>query len=375
MKAHLPLNRDQEGLRELARQFLRKKSPIDVVRRSADLPSGYEEAVWSQLSGQLGLQAMAIPEEYGGAGFGYQEFGIAFEETGRALYCGPLFATAALAVPTVLAIDDEAAKKALLPDLASGETTATLAVTEVGGQADDLLCADRTTATHRPNGWVVSGHKTHVVDGHTADTILVSARTDDGLSLFAIDAAEQGVQRRKVPTLDQTRVMADLDFTDVPARLIGRSGAAESALVKGRQLALVALASEQAGGAAHCLEMSMSYAQTRQQFGRAIGSFQAIKHTLAEMFVDEQSARTAAQYAAYAATADSEEFPRMAAVAKTVCSEAFYRIAAATIQIHGGIGFTWEHDSHLYYKRAEASRLFAGTPTQHRAAIADMLAI
>jgi alkylation response protein AidB-like acyl-CoA dehydrogenase len=223
--------------------------------------------------------------------------------------------------------------------------------------------------------WRLTGHKTYVLDGHTAQLVLVAARTASGLSLFAVEGDADGMTRTALPTLDQTRKLARLGLSGTPARLVGAEGGAGPALSRTLDLAAIGLAAEQVGGTQRCLDMSVDYGKVRYQFGRPIGSFQAIKHKCADMLLQLESARSAAQYAAWAAAEDSPEVPVVASLAKSVCSEAYFHAAAENIQIHGGIGFTWEHDAHLYFKRAKSSQLFLGDTAYHREHLAQRIGV
>jgi alkylation response protein AidB-like acyl-CoA dehydrogenase len=334
---------------------------------------GFDRAVWDQMANQLGLPALAIPEEYGGVGFGYVELTVVFEEMGAALLCAPYFATVALAANALLSSGDEGAKKDLLPSIASGETIATLALTEDSGRwdADGITLA----ATRSGDGWKLDGHKMFVIDGHNANLVLVAGRTDKGVSLFAVEGGAPGLTTTPLATMDQTRKQARIEFGSTPARLIGDEGGAAPVLSRTLDLAAVALAAEQVGGAQRCLDMAVDYAKTRIQFGRPIGSFQAIKHKCADMLLEVESAKSAAYYAGWAAAEDSEELPVVASLAKSYCSEAYFHAAAENIQIHGGIGFTWEHDAHLYFKRAKSSELMLGDPSYHRELLAQRIGI
>jgi alkylation response protein AidB-like acyl-CoA dehydrogenase len=364
---------EQEELRSSVRRFLEDKSPMTEVRRLMETAEGYDPAVWKQMGEQLGLQAIAIPEEYGGAGFGYVELTVIFEEMGGALLCAPYFSTVALAANTLLSSGDESAKKDLLPGIASGETIATLALTEDTGRWD--LDGITLVATGKGGDWKLDGHKMFVIDGHTADLILVAGRTAKGVSLFAVESGAAGVTRTALATMDQTRKQARIEFSGTPGRLVGEEGGAGPALSRTLDLAAVALAAEQVGGAQRCLDMAVDYAKTRIQFGRPIGSFQAIKHKCADMLLEVESAKSAAYYAGWAAAEDSEELPVVASLAKSYCSEAYFHAAAENIQIHGGIGFTWEHDAHLYFKRAKSSELLLGDPSYHRELLAQRIGI
>jgi alkylation response protein AidB-like acyl-CoA dehydrogenase len=364
---------EQEELRRQVRRFLEEKSPETEVRRLMATTEGYDPAVWSQMADQLGLQAMTIPEAYGGAGFGYVELLVVLEEMGAALLCAPYFSTVALGTNAILASGDEVAAKQWLGSIASGETIATLAITEDSGRWD--LDGITTRATKKDGSWVLDGHKSFVIDGHTAGLVVVAARTDAGLSLFAVESDASGLTRTPLATMDQTRKQARLEFSSTPATLIGRDGDAGSGLEKTLQLAAVALAAEQVGGAQRVLDNAVDYAKNRMQFGRPIGSFQAIKHKCADMLLEVESAKSAAYYGAWAAATDDDELALAASLAKSYCSEAYFHCAAENIQIHGGIGFTWEHHAHLYFKRAKSSELLLGDPAYHRELLAQRLGI
>jgi len=364
---------EQEELRTGVRRFLAEKSPETEVRRLMETTDGYDPAVWSQMADQLGLQSLTIPEEFGGSGFTYVELIVVLEEMGAALLCAPFFSTVALAANALLTSGDDEAKKSYLPGIASGDTIATLAITEDNGKWD--FTGIELAASKSGDGWSLNGHKMFVIDGHVANLIVVAARTAAGVSLFAVDGEAAGLVRTPLPTMDQTRKQARLEFTAVPATLIGVDGAAEAGLSKTLDLAAVALAAEQVGGAQRVLNASVEYAKTRIQFGRPIGSFQAIKHKCADMLLEVESAKSAAYYAAWAAAEDSDELPVVASLSKSYCSEAYFHSAAENIQIHGGIGFTWEHPAHLYFKRAKSSELLLGDPAYHRELLAQRIGI
>ena len=373
---NLGISTEQRELRESVRRFLTERAPLTKVRELMETADGTDPDVWRQASAQLGLPGIAVPEEYGGAGFSLAEQAIGLEELGAALFTGPFLASAVLAATTLLASDDEEAKKDLLPGIAAGETVATLAFTEDGGSWDPAsirLAATKTTK----NGWRLDGHKSFVLDGHAADLILVVAatETDGRLSLFAITGTADGLTRRALPTLDQTRKLARLAFDHTPARLVGEPGAARAVLDHTLDVAAVALAAEQLGGAQRALDMAVAYAKVRQQFGRPIGSFQTIKHRCADLLLEVESLRSAVGYAAAAVAGSSAELPVLAPLLKAYASEVYSHVAGENIQIHGGIGFTWEHDAHLYLKRAKASELFLGDAGYHRERLATRIGL
>jgi alkylation response protein AidB-like acyl-CoA dehydrogenase len=378
---------EQEELRRAVRRFLDDKSPVAEVRRLMETTDGYEPKVWSQMGNELGLQSLAIPEAYGGQGYSFVELGIVLEEMGRALLCAPYFASVCLAANAIGNAGTEEQKQALLPGIASGETIATLAFTEPNGRWD--AAGITMEAAPDGDGYRLDGTKMFVLDGHTAGLIVVAARQADsggteGISFFTVDAGAPGLTRTALPTMDQTRKQAKLEFSGVRAELLGpgpgvspesTEGAGWAALSKTLDQAAVCLSAEMVGGAQRCLDMAVEYAKVRIQFGRPIGSFQAIKHKCADMLLEVESAKSAAYYAGWAAADDNDELPVVASLAKAYCSEAYFHAAAENIQIHGGIGFTWEHDAHLYFKRAKSSELLLGDPTYHRELLAQRIGI
>jgi alkylation response protein AidB-like acyl-CoA dehydrogenase len=366
------LSAEQLELRASVRSLLELKSSEADVRAIMETAEGYDPQLWRQMAEQLGLHGLAIPEEFGGHGFGFTELGVVLEEMGRALLPGPFFASAVLAAAVLMQCDDLEAQKRYLPGIASGERIATLALTEMAG----LWNVDAVAATgrRRAGTWRLNGTKTFVPDGHVADLMLVVARTEAGPSLFAVDHPER-INRRPLSTLDSTRRQARVEFSDTAAELIGAEGRARPKLARALDIAAAGLAAEQVGGAQRCLDMAVDYAKTRKQFGKPIGSFQAIRHMCADLMLDIECARGAAQYAARAATDLSDELPAAASLAKACCSDAYVRAASRNIQIHGGIGFTWEHPAHMYYKRAQSSGMLLGDADYHRGLLADRIGI
>ena len=364
---------EQEELRKTVRAFLDAKSAETDVRALMETTDGYDAAVWSQMGEQMGLQGLAIPEEYGGSGYSFVELGIVLEEMGRSLLCAPYYSTVVLAANTLLLSGDEAAKKAYLPGIAAGTTIATLAYTEPSGKWDESGIT--ATASGSGSDFKITGTKSFVLDGHTAGLIIVAAKTGKGTSLFAVEGNAAGLTRTALSTMDQTRKQAKLELKDTPGKLIGTEGQGWSVLHKVLDLAAVGLAAEQVGGAQKVLDMAVEYAKVRVQFGRPIGSFQAIKHKCADMLLEVESAKSAAYYGMWCAAEMNEELPSVASLAKAYCSEAYFHATAENIQIHGGIGFTWEHPAHLYFKRAKSSELLFGDPTYHREQLAQRIGI
>lgn len=367
---------EQEDLRATVRRFLADKSPGSAVRHWMDSETGHDPALWRQMSGQLGLQGIAVPGEYGGSGGGPVELGIVLEEMGRVLLPSPYFATVALAGQALLAFGDDRAKARWLPPIAAGSLTATLAV---AGESGSWRPEDAgTAARHGADGWTVSGTKMFVVDGDTAELLLVVARAGTGPGLFAVDGGARGVTRTRLETLDPTRRLARVDLDAAPALRVGPdepdAGASERLRLV-TDLAVVALAAEQVGGAQACLDAAVRHARTRVQFGHPIGSFQAVKHKCADMLLKVEAARSAASHAASVAARGPAGLPPAAALAGATCADAFTHAAKENIQIHGGIGYTWEHDAHLYLKRAKSSEHLFGSPALHRARLADLAGI
>ena len=353
---------EQEELRKTVRAFLEAKSSEEAVREQMETDDGYDKAVWTQMAEQMGLQGLHIPEEYGGSGFGYVELGIVLEEMGRSLLCAPFFSSVVLAANTLILSDDEAAKKAYLPGIASGETIATVAFTEPNGKWDES--GIEATATASGDSYTISGTKSFVIDGSIANLIIVAAKTSAGTSLFAVEGDASGLTRTALSTMDQTRKQAKLEFSNTPATLIGTDGKGWDILSATLDLVAIGLAAEQVGGAQMVLDMAVEYAKVRVQFGRPIGSFQAIKHKFADMYVALELARSNAYYGAWALSSDAPDLPLAAATARVSASDAYYLVTKENIQAHGGMGFTWEFDCHLYYRRAQLLSGLIGSQPQ-----------
>ena len=379
---------EQEELRRTVRQFLDKTSPETDVRRLMATERGYDADTWHRMADELGLLGMAIPEAYGGAGAGVTELGIVAQEMGRALFCGPFLSTAVLAAGALLASADAAAQRRWLPAIAAGELIATVALpgTLPGGGAPAWEVAAREAgareAAARPGtgphleaagGWVLDGIAGFVVDGHVADLILVPASAGEGTSLFAVRGAGPGLGRTLLPLFDPTRKYARLQFAATPATLIGPAGGAAPVLARVFDLGCVALACEQVGVAERALDMARDYGLLRMQFGRPIGSFQAIKHKLADVLLEVEAARSAAWFGLWAADARPDQLPVVASIAQATCSAAAYLATAENMQVHGGIGYTWEHPAHLYFRRATTSRMWLGDPAGHHERLLSQL--
>ncbi|GHB70769.1 acyl-CoA dehydrogenase [Streptomyces viridiviolaceus] len=328
---------------------------------------------WRPLTEQIGVAGLAVPEEYGGAGCGAREVHVVMEELGRELSPVPCLGSAVLTVQALLASGDRAACARLLPQLAEGSAVGTLAWAEQGSWDPAAI---RAEAALGPGGtWRITGTKEHVLNGAEADVLLVAARTGTGVSLFHVAVEDSGARREAAVTMDVTRAQARVVLSGAEGRLIGVEGDGGRVLRHVLDLACAALAAEQVGAAERCLELTVAYAKDRVQFGRAIGSFQAVKHRLADAYVLVEAARSAALGAAFAADEGSPELSRSAAVAKSACSEAFSTVAGEMIQLHGGIGITWEHDAHRYFKRAHGSGRLFGPPAWHRSRLAAGLGL
>ena len=372
---------EQRELARTARRFLETESSEARVRAAMETEGGYDPDVWARLSGELAWTALTVPEQYGGLGMSYLDLYPLMEEMGRALLCAPFFSTVCLGANALLLGGTESQKAERLPGICNGEITATLAYSERNHAKNAL----NLESTHRRNGdgYVLRAEKSFVLDGHTADLLVVATRDEgsdgeSGVSLFLVDGDSKGVERAWQPTMDQTRRYAEVKLDDVrvgsEARL-GEEGNGWALCERVLDLGRIALAAEQVGGAERCLDMSVEYAKVRTQFGRPIGSFQAIKHKCADMLTVVESARSAAFYASALAAQDEADLADAASSAKAYCSDTFFQCAAENIQIHGGIGFTWEHPAHLYFKRAKATETMLGDPAFHRERVATRMAL
>ncbi len=360
--------RDQ--LRLTLRGFLREHAPQHDLVRRVDGGTKQIDDLWRALSRELGIGAIGVPEAFGGLGLSYAEVCMAMEELGYALTPTPFFGTIVLAANLLLLSDDDSACRDTLPDLVSGDRTATVTVS---AQSFSLLPAVEAARLDGSDAWRLSGSVKHVIDGHRADLLVVPARTAEGVSLFLVDSSDDKVATHLVPSLDLTRHLATVEMSDAPGRPIGAIGSGAQSLARLSHLIIVALAAEQIGGASAVLDMSVEWAKQRVQFGRAIGSFQAIKHRAVDMLLQVDAGAAIARNAALHAATGHARLPESAHMAKAYCSDTFTRAAAGNIQIHGGIGFTWEHPAHLYLRRAKSSELMFGTPAEHRRLLGDLL--
>lgn len=353
---------EQRALREAVAAFLDKRSSQARVRELMATDTGHDEDVWRDLA-EMGLLGMTVPEEFGGAGAGFVELGIVMEEMGRALLGGPYLSTV-LTTQLLAAAGDSRESAEVLPAIAAGELIAALAFAEDSSTRPPVRVD--TSAAEIAGQWSVTGQKTFVLDAGVADLLYVLADTDAGPSTFAVDTGAAGVTASALSTVDLTRKQYRVEFADAPARLVGTPGAGVEVFTAALDHGAVALLSEQAGGAHRAMQMGVDYARDRMQFGRAIGSFQAVKHLCADMLLEAESAVSAARHVAAAFDDAAESRWADLALAQSYCSEAYVSNAATTIQVHGGIGFTWEHPAHLYLRRARTDAQLLGPPSYHR---------
>ena len=356
---------DQELLRETVRRFLAERAPLSYVRARLDDDRGTSDEVWAGLAA-LGVTGLLVPEEHGGAGMGMVEMGVVLEEMGRAAQPGPFRSSALDTVALVRAVATAGEADELLPSLAAGTRVGTVALLEPGHRYD-------WRSPETKGGPTLTGTKTHVPDGLAADLLLVVARADDGLSVFSVDRDAPGLEVTALPTIDGTSKQATVVLRDTPARRLG-SGDATDEVAAAVDLMLVGLAVDGVGAAEQALALAVDYAKARVQFDRPLGSFQAVQHLCAEMLQAVELARAAAYYALWAAdSASPGERHRAAVMAKAYASDALPRVGAATIQVFGGIGFTWEHDAHLYYKRLLSLQRALGSPGDHLEQLAALV--
>lgn len=368
----LVLDSEQQQLRDTVRKLLTDAAPPGRVREVLDDPQGIDRPLWRRLAGELGLAGLVVPERWGGAGAGHVERGVVLEELGRVLAPVPFLSSAVLAVDTVLALGDEELAEEVLPPLVSGASIGTIAVSGVDGGWGSAESAVR--AQQRDGGWALDGQASFVVSGNVANLVLVYAGTPDGPGWFVVGEDAAGLTATVLRALDPTRRLARLDFAATPAR---RADTADprAVLEAVRDRAAVALAAEQVGGMTRVLELTVAYAKVRVQFGRTIGSYQAVKHACADLYSACERATSLLRHAAWAADHAPEELPLAAATVQVYIGPAYFAAAADGVMLHGGIGYTWEHDAHLYYKRAKTSELLFGDTDQSRDRLAGRLAI
>lgn len=373
---------EQEQIRQSARDFLAKECPMTLVRRVMEDERGHAEELWRKMA-ELGWMALIFPEEYGGAGLTYVDLVVVLEEMGRVVMPGPFFATVILGGVTILEGGSDGQKRELLPSIAEGSLKATLALLEPSARWD--AAGVQCEAQRDGAGYRLSGTKLFVNDAVVADKTICAARLAGagggqgeaaGITLFLLDAGAPGMQVKPLKTMDQTRKLAEVTLTDVrvgPEAVVGLPGEGWPVIERVLDRGKVALCAEMCGGAQKVLDMCVEYAKVREQFGRPIGSFQAIQHKCANMLVEVESAKSATYYAGWAVANDVPEARLAAAMAKAYCSDAYRHTAGEGIQVHGGIGFTWEHDMHLYFKRAKSSEVTFGDATWNRELVAQLI--
>ena len=375
---------EQEMIRDTAASFLKDASTSAAIRSAMASDLGYSPELWQRICSEMYWQALHIPEQYGGMGLGYVELVAVLEQMGRYLLCSPYLATVAMATNALLIAGSDSQKSEILPQLIEGKT-ATLAF-NCGG---NVWNANAINASYRHDGndLILNGEYRYVLDGHSADYLILAAREegssgDDGISLFVCEAENDGIQRSLLPTMDQSRRQASIQLNNLrlsKQTLMGEFATAAKSLAKILDLATIALAAEQAGGMQQVLDITVDYTKTRNQFGRSIAGFQAIKHKAADMMLRNEVARSAVYYAACIADDAlssgplADELAEAASIAKSYCSEAYFKNAGEALQMHGGVGFTWEYDVHLYFKRAKASEHFLGNSSYHRERVAGVL--
>ena len=351
---------ERTAIQDAVRRLLADRSSEADVRRTMETPAGYDPDLWRQLS-DMGVVGLVIDEAFGGSGAGPVELELVMEDVGAALLCSPLLASGVLAAELLQALGDEAAKTRLLPGIAAGTQIASAALTgDAGTWTPDGV------AVTAAEGGVLTGHASFVLHGQNADVLLVLARQGGHLGVFEVDPSGPGVTVAALPTFDHTQRMARITFADAPSTRIAAGPEVWAAVQRALDLALVALAGEQAGGSRRVLEFTVDYVKNRIQFGRAIGSFQAVKHMAADLLLESESAVSAARHAAAKLAEGASDAPAWISLAAFACADAFTTTTATAIQMHGGIAFTWAHPAHLYLRRARADAQLFGTPSTRR---------
>ncbi len=358
---------EQNQLRTAVRKFCSENFDEQTVRALMESDPPFDAKVWTRLGTELGVLGLSVPEADGGAGGTLVDQAVAVEQLGASLACGPVFGTVFLAIPALVAASAGEVRDALLTDLVEGTRTAAFAVVDRAGAFDPASVAVTT------EGDALTGTVERVVDAGAADELLVAARGPDGVALYAVDTSAAGVQRTPLATLDLTRPQARIQMSGARGRLVAGTGEAARVIEHALAVGSALLAVEQVGAGQHLLDLAVDYAKSRMQFGRLIGSFQAVKHKLADLLVDLEHARSTAYHAVWALTDGSDDPALAVSIAQATASAALSRIAADTIQVHGGIGFTWEHQAHLYFKRATSDAALLGTAEQHRSRVAQLV--
>jgi alkylation response protein AidB-like acyl-CoA dehydrogenase len=365
----LALNEDEHALQDTVRGFLTDQLSSATLRAALETEAGYSPELHARLAGKLGLTGLMIPADYGGLGMSQAEASVVHTELGRALYPGP-FLSSGLAAGVLLAADDRAATERWLPLLADGSVTGTVAAADEAGHWSPG--PDSVRAERAPGGWRLYGHRWYVIAGHVADVVAVPAITESGLAMFLVESRSLGYTASGQLGLDLTRRVCVTAFDEAPAMLISRGQSAVAALERAERDFLLATAAEAAGGIGWCLDATIAYAKDREKFGPPTGSFQAVAQACVDMLAEFQAVSAAARYAAVAAADGADEAPMAAHVAALRAGEAYRAVTESAIHVFGGIGFTWEHDAHLYYRRAWSAERLAGGPQAHRAAISDV---
>ncbi|MEV8547620.1 acyl-CoA dehydrogenase family protein [Streptomyces sp. NPDC051572] len=357
---------EQRQLRAVLRDLLGQCCGHESVRVQAESSRGYDQVLWERFAGEIGVHGLALPEEYGGSGFTYAELAVALEELGRVLCPAPLLTTVVLAGHALLASGDRRACARWLPGIASGACTATVA---------GFLHPAEVRAERGPDGWVLRGEADFVPDGEGAGLLLVMARAPDGERLFACEPHGATCGRTARRVLDPTRRQALVRFRGARAEPVGEAEQAAGVVAGVLDAGRAGLAAEHVGGSAHALDAVLGHVSERTQFGRPIGSFQAVKHRLADLLVEIEGARSASAYASACLASASPELPLAAGAAAVVCTGAYRLATTEYVQLHGGIGFTWEHPAHLYVRRARADEALFGTGDDHRLRLAGLLGL
>ena len=352
---------EQEAFRDSVKRFVEEKSTTREVRRLMETDQGYDQETWDTLSKELAVTGIIIPEEFGGSGFGATELGIVMEQFGRSLIGVPFLSSSVMAASALILNGTENDKNEWLPAIAAGSTKVTLCVSEKSGSWDETDI--QMTATNKDGRYSLNGEKCFVLDAHVSDLLIVAGQLDQNIALFTVDAKDERVQIKLEQGMDQTRKICSVTMTDAPAQILGSGKPAALEEIFNRSI--VALSHEMIGGAQQLLDSAIEYTKLRVQFGRTISSFQAIKHRLADLLLEVELAKSACYHAAYAID-EQQNSSEAASHAKAQASEAYLNSAIQCIQLHGGVGFTWENDTHLWFKRAKSSEVFLGSPHEHR---------